>query len=44
MVVRQLLGDKRDDVLLEFETRIYNSAIKSLRDADQQLKFSVHDM
>ena len=39
-----LLGDKRDDVLLEFETRIYNSALKSLRDADQHSKLSVHDV
>ena len=39
-----LLGDKRDDVLLEFETRIYNSALKSLRDADQHSKLSVHNV
>ena len=39
-----LNGDKRDDVLLEFEIRLYNSALKSLRDADQHAKLSVHNI
>ena len=39
-----LLGDKRDDLLLEYEKRIYNSALKSLRDATSVGKLSVHDV
>jgi len=39
-----LLGDKRDDVLLEYEKRVYNSALKSLRDASSVAKLSVHDV
>ena len=39
-----LLGDKRDDVLLEFETRIYNSIKKFKRCRPNNLNSSVHDI